>query len=85
MFVAPAPEFTGPIDVVDGENDLPFCQSNGLVPEDKAAAVMGMLYPNAGNGSASYILGDAGHGINAHYNARMAYVHIFGFLGEKRF
>ena len=42
QFVAPAPLFTGPVDVVDGEFDLPFCQSSCLVPSNKADAVLGL-------------------------------------------
>jgi hypothetical protein len=82
QFVTPAPEFTGPVDVVDGENDLPFCQSNCLMPENKAEAVRGALYPNAGEGSSSYILKSAGHGLNLHYGAGDAYKHIFEFIAS---
>jgi hypothetical protein len=42
QFVAPAPGFTGPVDVVDGEFDLSFCQSNCLVPTNRAEAVLGI-------------------------------------------
>ncbi|TVY84153.1 hypothetical protein LSUE1_G001650 [Lachnellula suecica] len=80
MLMSSAPGFTGPIDVVDGQYDLPFCQSNCLVPENKAAAVKGALYPNAASGSTYYIAGDAGHGVNLHYSAGAAYAHIFEFI-----
>lgn len=80
QFVAPAPGFTGPIDVVDGEFDLPFCQSNCLVPNNKAAAVKAALYPNAAASSTYYIAKGAGHGLNLHYSAKDAYAHIFEFV-----
>ncbi|KAE9378921.1 hypothetical protein N431DRAFT_478041 [Stipitochalara longipes BDJ] len=80
MFVSEAKEFRGPIDVVDGENDLPFCQSNCLVPHDKAAVVKAALYPNAKGTSTSYVAEGAGHGLNLHYVAVEAYQQIFEFL-----
>lgn len=85
MFVRRAGEFRGPIDVVDGENDLPFCQSNCLVPENKAEAVKGALYPNANNSSMSYIAKGVGHGLNLHYIAGEAYQQIFDFLESNGF
>lgn len=84
-FASPAPEFKGPIDVVDGENDLPFCQSNCLVPENKAAAVKGALYPNAKWSSENFVAKGAGHGLNLHFVAREVYQQIFDFLRSNRF
>jgi hypothetical protein len=55
-------------------------QSNCLVPQDKAAAVKGALYPNAKGTSTSYIAKGAGHGLNLHYVAGDAYKQIFEFL-----
>lgn len=81
----PAPGFTGPVDVVDGENDLPFCQSNCLVPANKAAAVRPALYVNAAAGSEYYIAPGAGHGLNQHYAAYGAYLQIFGFIKSNGF
>jgi len=85
MFMGKAGEFRGPIDVVDGENDLPFCRSNCLVPQNKAAAVKGALYPNAKNSSTSFVAKGAGHGLNLHYVAGDAYRQIFNFLKENGF
>ncbi len=78
----PTPEFKGPIDLVDGENDLPFCQSSCFVPENKAEAVKGASYPSAREGSSSYILKGAGHGLNLHYGAGEAYKHMFEFIAK---
>jgi len=86
MPVAPSPEFTGPVDVVDGTNDLPFCQGNCLYPVNQAEAVLtGPLYPNASNGSEYYIAEGAGHGLNLHYSAPAAYEHITQFLKKNGF
>ncbi|KAH9827513.1 Alpha/beta hydrolase family [Teratosphaeria destructans] len=41
---SPAVNFTGPVAVVDGAEDLPFCAGNCSYPVDKAAAVKPMLY-----------------------------------------
>jgi pimeloyl-ACP methyl ester carboxylesterase len=80
QFVAPAMTFTGPIDVIEGEFDLPFSEGNCLVPMNKVAAVKAALYPNASNGSQYYIAEGAGHGINSQDVAPKAYEHIFSFL-----
>ena len=77
--------FTGPIDVVDGENDVPFCQGNCLIPYNQAAAVKDALYPAASNGSDYYIAPGAGHGLNLHYAAPMAYEHIQNFIKANGF
>lgn len=80
-----APNFTGPIDVVNGENDLPNCHGNCLVPNNKAAAVKDMFYPAASNGSSWYLGAGAGHGLNMHYAAPMAYEHIQKFIKKNGF
>lgn len=77
---AVASNFTGPIDVVDGENDLPFCEGNCLLPMNQAAAVKAALYPAASEGSEYYIAAGAGHGLNLHYAAPAAYSQIMSFL-----
>jgi len=82
--MTPTPGFTGPIDVVNGENDLPFCDGNCVIG-DKPAAVKAALYPNAAASSMSYIAKDAGHGLNLHYAAADAYAQIFGFLASNGF
>lgn len=85
QFVQPAPEFAGPIDVVIGQYDLPFCQSNCLIPDNKAVAVKGVLYPNAAAGSTYYVAEGAGHGLNLHYSAPQAYQQIFKFIASNGF
>jgi pimeloyl-ACP methyl ester carboxylesterase len=80
-----ATNFTGPIDVVNGENDLPNCHGNCLLPYNKAAAVKDMFYPAASNGSSWYLGHGAGHGLNLHYASTMAYEHIHSFIRKNGF
>lgn len=75
-----AENFTGPIDVVNGEYDLPNCHGNCLVPSNKAAAVKDAYYPAASNSSSWYIGPGSGHGLNFHYAALGAYEHIHNFI-----
>lgn len=82
--VKPAPSFTGPVDVVTGENDQPFCQSNCLSPTNKLLAVQPALYPNA-KASSTYVAPGVGHGLNLHYGALQAYQQIFGFISSNGF
>ena len=77
--VAPAVNFTGPVFVVNGANDLPFCDGDCTYPTDKAAQVL-LLYPFAATGSTSYNVPDTGHGINLHYSAQSAYEKINSFV-----
>ena len=72
--------FTGPIDTVIGENNLPFCSGDCSVPVNQAAAVKNKLYPAASNGSQYLLVPDTGHGINLHYNAEMAFDQIQNFV-----
>lgn len=78
--VAPSPRFTGPVDVVVGQNDLIFCGGDCRVPTDQSAAVQPVFYPNAALGSAHFIVPGTGHSINAHYGARASWNHQLKFL-----
>ncbi|RMZ88865.1 hypothetical protein DV736_g3904, partial [Chaetothyriales sp. CBS 134916] len=73
-------QFTGPIDVVNGANDLPNCHGNCLLPYNLAASVKDMYYPMASNSSSWYLAPVAGHGLNLHYSASEAYEHILDFI-----
>ena len=73
-------DFTGPIDVVIGENDLPFCSGNCYYPVNQAEAVNVQLYPVAGSGSQYLVMNGTGHGINLHYSAEMAFDQIQSFV-----
>lgn len=78
--IAPAPAFTGPIDVVDGQNDFIFCQGDCTVPVDQAAVVQPALFPAAAAGSQSFLVPGVGHAVNAHYAAPQAYAQMLAFL-----
>lgn len=75
----PAANFTGPVAIVNGAEDLPFCTGNCTYPSDKTAAPLKMLFPHACN-TTSMNVPDSGHGINLQYNALNAYVFINQFL-----
>jgi hypothetical protein len=72
--------FTGPIDVVNGEYDLPNCGGNCLVRSNKAAAVKAVLYPAASDEGSSWFIGN-GSG----YAAPSAYKHIQNFIKTNGF
>lgn len=73
-----ATTYTGPVDVVNGINDLPFCGGNCTYGTDQTAAVQAK-FP-ATRAFASYNAPLAGHGLNLHYSASDAFVQIQNFL-----
>ena len=77
--VAPSPHFTGPVDIVLGENDLVFCGGNCLQPQDQSALYAPAFYP-ATRSSQHYIVPGAGHAIFAHYSASKAFAQMLAFL-----
>ena len=74
----PTPNFTGPVDIVLGQHDYPFCL--GACDSKVAAATIPLMYPAASSKSQTYIVPNSGHCINAHYSAQQAFDHINGFL-----
>lgn len=83
--VAEAKNFTGPITVVNGAEDLPFCAGNCTYPTNLAAAVKTSLYPMAKNTSSTYIAPDCGHAVNTHYAAGPAFEFIQNFVKSNGF
>ncbi|EME81785.1 uncharacterized protein MYCFIDRAFT_32930 [Pseudocercospora fijiensis CIRAD86] len=79
VVVAPATEFEGPVAVINGVNDLPFCAGDCRYPVDLAEAVLPVLYPAAKNKD-TYLAPNAGHGLNQHYTAGRAFVFAQEFL-----
>ena len=80
----PAKSFAGPVAVVDGENDLPFCFGNCSYPSNLAEKVFPMLYPNLPSSkTGTYLAASAGHGLNLHYSAIEAYYYIQNFLKKQ--
>lgn len=80
-----APKFSGAVDVVVGENDVPDCQGNCFYPQNLVSSVQGELFPVARNSSSWYIVPGTGHGINFHYSANEAYAQIQTFLRNNGF
>ncbi|PHH89930.1 hypothetical protein CDD83_4937 [Cordyceps sp. RAO-2017] len=78
--IAPSTRFTGPVDVVNGENDLVFCAGHCLYPVDQNKAVLAALYPAASSGSRTFIAEGAGHAIAAHKSGPESFRHIMQFL-----
>ncbi|KXS94639.1 hypothetical protein AC578_2244 [Pseudocercospora eumusae] len=77
--VAPATEYDGPVAVINGVNDLPFCSGDCNYPTDLAKALLPALYP-ASNKTDTYLAPDAGHGLNQHYSAGRAFEFAQSFL-----
>lgn len=76
--------FAGPVLVVTGDYDLPYCGGNCSATGGAAASVpagVSKNFPNATSFEA-YIQPDSGHGINFHYNATGAYNVIANWLGS---
>ena len=71
--------FSGPVDVVLGENDYVFCGGDCNYPTDQSVAVVPAYYP-AATRSQHFLVPGAGHVINAHYAAPDAFGHMIGFL-----
>lgn len=78
--VASAKAFTGPVDIVNGQNDFIFCTSDCGYPSDLGAQVLPALFPAAAGGSTSYLVPGTGHGINAHTTAPQAYAQMLSFI-----
>jgi pimeloyl-ACP methyl ester carboxylesterase len=78
--------FKGPVLVLTGEHDVPFCGGNcygqvtgtnfSNIPEDVV-----MAFPSA-SAFTSYIQPNTGHGLNFHYNATAGYQVIQDFLAS---
>ena len=74
--------FRGPVEIVTGSNDLPFCGGDCLNTGGIAASIPAqgqMSFPSASVFEA-FIQPNTGHGINLHYNATGAYNRIADFL-----
>ncbi|KAF2823196.1 alpha/beta-hydrolase [Ophiobolus disseminans] len=78
--------FTGPVFVITGEHDIPFCGGNcyGQVPNSTAANIpagVEMAFPSASTFDA-YIQPGTGHGLNFQYNATAGYQVIQDWLAS---
>lgn len=79
--------FAGPVMVMVGDADLPYCGSDCFATggvADSLAAAVAESFPNVvGADFEAYVQPDAGHGINLHYNATGAYGVWLDWLGER--
>ncbi|KAK1249221.1 hypothetical protein MKX07_002737 [Trichoderma sp. CBMAI-0711] len=78
--VAPSTEFTGPVQVVNGQHDLVFCGGNCLYPTDQNVVALETFYPKAAKGSSTYIAAGAGHCIAAHKSGPDSFKEMIQFL-----
>ncbi|EUC38798.1 hypothetical protein COCCADRAFT_81899 [Bipolaris zeicola 26-R-13] len=79
--------FTGPVLVITGETDVPFCGGNcyGKIPgmqfENMIQAV-DLVFPGKKEGVMAYVQPETGHGLNFHYNATGGYGVMQEFLAS---
>lgn len=74
--------FKGPVLIITGSNDVPFCGGDCLNTGGAAESIPTqgkMAFPSA-KAFEAYIQPNTGHGLNLHYNATGAYEVIAGFL-----
>ena len=78
--------YKGPVLVVTGENDLPYCGGNCLATGGAAASVPAGVSKNFPNASSfeAYIQPMTGHGLNFHYNATAGYDVIANWLSTHK-
>ncbi|KAI4114097.1 MAG: hypothetical protein LQ338_008054 [Usnochroma carphineum] len=81
-----ATAYTGPLSVVTGVYDFPFCLGNCAYPDNQLAKVKPALYPAVDSSKSDvYLVPENGHYINAHKSAGKAFAHINGFLAKNGF
>ncbi|KAI4177708.1 MAG: hypothetical protein LQ343_000171 [Gyalolechia ehrenbergii] len=77
----PAPAYTGPVAIVNGQHDWFHCGGDCTYPVDQAAAAIPAYFPNANKErSTSYLAPGAGHSVNAHLSADQAFERMIAFL-----
>ncbi|KAE8360860.1 hypothetical protein BDV27DRAFT_167404 [Aspergillus caelatus] len=77
-------QFTGPVLIITGSGDLPFCGGDCLATGGTAASIpeeAAKGFP-ASKVFQAYIQPNTGHGLNLHYNATGAYEYIADFLRQ---
>lgn len=80
--------FAGPVLIISGQNDLPYCGGDCLATGDPTLASIpakvAINFPMVPTANfTAYIQPNTGHGINLHYNATGAYNVINTFLTSK--
>ncbi|KAF1999858.1 catalytic protein [Amniculicola lignicola CBS 123094] len=77
--IAPQPAYTGPVDVVLGQQDYIFCQANCSYPMNQAEIFVNALFPGQGSKS-TFLQPNSGHLIAQHYTAGRGFAHSLQFL-----
>ena len=75
-----AANFTGPLDVVNGENDYFYCGGDCTFPTDQTLAVKPTFFPAASKGSQTFLVKGAGHNVALHSDAALGYNQMIEFL-----
>ncbi|CZS89775.1 uncharacterized protein RAG0_01042 [Rhynchosporium agropyri] len=82
-----ANNYNGPVMVITGDADLPYCGSDCLATGGAAASIPAQVkknFPNVADGNFTAVVQpNTGHGINFHYNATGAYNVMNEFLASK--
>jgi hypothetical protein len=68
-----------------GEFDYIFTQGNSYYPRNQVALVQPALFPNASQGSQSYIVPGVGHVINLHYAVGLMFDRVQGLVETNQF
>ncbi|KAI4598374.1 hypothetical protein KJ359_002783 [Pestalotiopsis sp. 9143b] len=86
LLTLPAPAsvlntYPGPVQVVTGERDIPFCGGNCSVSDPSIPAAAEMFFPNATYFDA-FVVPGAGHGLNLQYTWPITYKTILDFFDQ---
>lgn len=81
----PESSFAGPVMMIAGSNDVPFCGGDCLATGGTTASIPAAAkkaFPSAKSFDA-FIQPNTGHGLNLHYNATAGYKQITDFLDRQ--
>ncbi|KAJ5216966.1 hypothetical protein N7468_009974 [Penicillium chermesinum] len=76
--------FTGPVLVITGENDIPFCGGDCFATGGAATSIpaASKIAFSAAKAFSAIVPPKTGHGLNWHYTAASTYKQITNFLGQ---
>ncbi|PQE23899.1 alpha beta-hydrolase protein [Rutstroemia sp. NJR-2017a WRK4] len=78
---APAAGFTGPVIILNGNEDWSFCQGN-CNAQDITSTFLPYFFPNASPKSTIYTIANTGHNVNLHYSASESFGVLLDFLED---
>ena len=82
----PSMEYSGPVGVMNGENDFVFYGGDCSHPSNQAQPVIDIFYPAANKaGSKTYLQPGAGHHMALHLNAKDGFNQMMHFFQENGF